>query len=745
MPEGPTQLVARHIRDLVDRQRLDALGDRELLERYCQSRDEDAFAALVRRHGPVVLGTCRRILRHAHDAEDACQATFVILARKGRSVRGSNCLAGWLHRVAVRVALRLRKDVARRAFDELPAELSSCESAGDALIHQEVRATFDAEVVRLPRRFRLPLVLCYLQGLTRNEAAIRLGWTEGALRGRLERGRKLLQARFTRKGLTLSTALAPMLLETEAPAIAPSTTASRLADAVLRSAATARIKLAAWTTAAILLVGTVASLGLFQPVAGQPKPTRAPPPAASSSSPTISIADAEKNLETLVLRLSLAPQGEGKFDPRFTLYHVLLYVPNLPLEPPANGPSGKPIEAHARITREQAKKIVEALGRFDFFREDAVFNDPFNAKLQITDARDWPHVAIAVRFQNGEDASRKERLLAWLPTMLPPLDAIRGCVDGDAAKALDRLLAQLADDRKKWDSTIDADLRKMQGSWVIDPRDINLDGLPSPYMCKCTIDGDKITFKPKVQIDPLLDLDTIKGSFELKQEGDLRTLKITGTRDTVTKIESGTWKLIYRVTDSTLTLLLPASGKALPADGKPRPEQGDREFVFKRIAAAISSDWGESSIGIRSRIRMAKQKYALTESPTFDLDLRETTPGIAEEPWHWQGLRVGQLAEVEVDGVWYRGPETNFTSAVMGKLSLGQSIDGWASVRLVNDYWIAKDSGEKKLKLTPGKHRVRVRFRLRPTDSGDRAADPVSGSLEIEMMPMQTKAAPTVK
>ena len=138
----------------------------------------------------------------------------------------------------------------------------------------------------------------------------------------------------------------------------------------------------------------------------------------------------------------------------------------------------------ARITKDKAKKIVEALGRFGFFADDATVDDPFKSKLHIIHARNWPHAGLTVRFQNGEDAARKERLLAWLPYMLPPLDAIRNCVDGKAAKALDQLLGQLADDRKKWDSSIDADWKKLQGNWIIDPKDSNLDGLPSLYMCK---------------------------------------------------------------------------------------------------------------------------------------------------------------------------------------------------------------------------------------------------------------------
>ncbi|HVK08721.1 MAG TPA: sigma-70 family RNA polymerase sigma factor, partial [Gemmataceae bacterium] len=173
MPAHPAGAVARHVRDLVERQRLDALPDGELLARYRAGRDDGAFAALVRRHGPLVLGTCRRILTRAHDAEDACQATFLVLARKAGSVRGGPALAGWLHRVAVRAACRLRRDLARRPTEPLPPDVANPAPTPGGLEWREVRTAFDSEVGRLPDRFRLPLVLCYLQGKTRAEAARR--------------------------------------------------------------------------------------------------------------------------------------------------------------------------------------------------------------------------------------------------------------------------------------------------------------------------------------------------------------------------------------------------------------------------------------------------------------------------------------------------------------------------------------------------------------------------------------------
>src|SRR5262249_3232702 len=149
---------------------------------------------------------CRRTLHNVHDAEDACQASFLVLARRAGSIRKRACLASWLHSVAYRAASRLRRDLARRHARERP-----CPDEPPAPVHdvswRDVQAVVDAELARLPERFRAPLLLCYLEGKTRDQAASELGWSLDTLRGRLERGRNLLRARLTRRGLTLSAAL----------------------------------------------------------------------------------------------------------------------------------------------------------------------------------------------------------------------------------------------------------------------------------------------------------------------------------------------------------------------------------------------------------------------------------------------------------------------------------------------------------------------------------------------------------
>src|SRR5262249_22740610 len=149
--------------------------------------DAAAFAALVRRHGPTVLGVCRRVLHNAHDAEDAFQATFLVLVRKGRSIAKREALSSWLYGVAYRVALKAQADLVRRRQHERQAagrfdEASQPETTGD-----DLRPILDEEVNRLPDKYRRPIVLCYFEGKTYQEAARLLGWPAGTTSVRLAR------------------------------------------------------------------------------------------------------------------------------------------------------------------------------------------------------------------------------------------------------------------------------------------------------------------------------------------------------------------------------------------------------------------------------------------------------------------------------------------------------------------------------------------------------------------------------
>jgi RNA polymerase sigma factor (sigma-70 family) len=200
---------------------LPGVPDSELLTRYLASQDADAFAALVRRHGPMVLGVCRRILLHQQDAEDAFQATFLVLVRKAATIRPRSLVGNWLYGVAYQTAVRTRAVAARRRGREvLMADVP--ETAGRTNEEcSDVLPLLDRELRALPDKYRLPIVLCDLQGKTRKEAAGDLCWPEGTVAGRLVRGRALLQKRLARQGVTLSVGALAATLSGQAAACVP--------------------------------------------------------------------------------------------------------------------------------------------------------------------------------------------------------------------------------------------------------------------------------------------------------------------------------------------------------------------------------------------------------------------------------------------------------------------------------------------------------------------------------------------
>ena len=178
------------------------LSDGQLLERFVAGRDEAAFAALVRRHGPMVLGVCRRLVRHAQDAEDCFQAAFLVLAQRAGSVRRREALAGWLHGVACRVAREAGGAAARRRSREKQVSEMPHPEVAPAQ-PQDWRPLLDQELSALPEKYRSAVVLCDLEGRTRREAARLLRLPEGTLSSRLARARALLGRRLGRRGAAL--------------------------------------------------------------------------------------------------------------------------------------------------------------------------------------------------------------------------------------------------------------------------------------------------------------------------------------------------------------------------------------------------------------------------------------------------------------------------------------------------------------------------------------------------------------
>jgi RNA polymerase sigma factor (sigma-70 family) len=180
------------------------IADTQLLERFIRENDNTAFRSLIDRHGPMVLAVCRSVLGESHDVEDAFQSTFLVLVQTARTIRSGESLGPWLHRVALRVSQRARATAARRRAREIRHSRSEAEPPRD---HADLisRPILHEELDRLPERYRLPLVLCYLEGKTNEQAAAQLHWPVGTVKGRLWRARSQLRDRLSRRGLIPTT------------------------------------------------------------------------------------------------------------------------------------------------------------------------------------------------------------------------------------------------------------------------------------------------------------------------------------------------------------------------------------------------------------------------------------------------------------------------------------------------------------------------------------------------------------
>src|SRR4051794_26827642 len=241
--------VIRHIRAVGGA--ADDPPDAALLSRFSATGDEAAFAELVRRHGPMVLGVCRRLLADAHAADDAFQATFLVLARKAGRLRRPDLLGPWLYGVARRVAAKARAAAARRR-EVAPVDVPAPPPA-DTLTGPDLRPVLDAAIARLPARYRPAVVLCYLQGLTYTEAAERLRCPPGTVATRLARARARLRVLLTRQGVAPGAGAG-------ARAVTPAETAAVVPDELVRAPARWAAALAAGPAAAATIPAHILAL-----------------------------------------------------------------------------------------------------------------------------------------------------------------------------------------------------------------------------------------------------------------------------------------------------------------------------------------------------------------------------------------------------------------------------------------------------------------------------------------------------
>jgi RNA polymerase sigma factor (sigma-70 family) len=330
-------IVLRSFRELITAKEARQVPDRQLLDRFTRLREEAAFEALVRRHGPLVLGVCRRVLHNWHDAEDVFQATFLVLARKADAVGKGGSVGSWLYQVAYHMALKARKQAANRKKRE---DRTAARPEPDPLAEvtgRELLGVFDEELQNLPETQRAPLVMCYLEGMTRDEAARQLGCSESTLKRRVEQAKEQMRKRLARRGVALPAALLATGLAQTATAAVPGTLAAATAKAAAligagkaasgvvsaRTAALVRDSLRSLTvgklkTVGVLLItagllGTVAGLStLGAPAAGVPEM----PAAATKDEPRPTTPAAETDRTMTVSGRVLGADGKPGADAR---------------------------------------------------------------------------------------------------------------------------------------------------------------------------------------------------------------------------------------------------------------------------------------------------------------------------------------------------------------------------------------------------------------------------------------------
>jgi RNA polymerase sigma factor (sigma-70 family) len=317
-PGQRSGIMLGQIQRLFARGTVSGLSEGQLLARFVVDRDELAFEAIVSRHGPMVLGVCRRLLDDPHDVEDGFQATFLVLVRKAGSLNDRELLAKWLYGVALRVATRLRRDRTRLRVRERTDVRDEVAAPADDGSRGELPLVLDQEVARLPAQFRTPIVLCYFEGLTHDQAAEQLGCPVGTVRSRMAKGRELLRTRLTRRGFAPASWLPVMSpLVGVAPAIPPallnrtiaaaasigavrplavgtaSTAVVTLAEGVLRA-----MLLTRWTTLAAIVV-VLGAVGSGVTVAARQHGTNSVNGAIPGSVPADQVRTARQALDEL--------------------------------------------------------------------------------------------------------------------------------------------------------------------------------------------------------------------------------------------------------------------------------------------------------------------------------------------------------------------------------------------------------------------------------------------------------------
>jgi RNA polymerase sigma factor (sigma-70 family) len=408
MTAGTRNGMIDRLRRVADRVGGRTPSDGELLGRFVATRDEEAFAALVRRHGPLVLAVCRRVTADAEVADDAFQAVFLVLARKADTVRPREAVRGWLHGVATRTALRARTMTGRRGRRETPvAEVPDRPAPPDRITDSDALRVLDEEIARLPDRLRAAVVLCELDGVGRENAAVRLGVPEGTLSSRLAKARKLLVARLRGRGVAapaaglaallasppVSAELADLMARVALGSRAPTAAASALSREVMRTMFLSKLKCASGLLAGLVVAAAALGLAPSPPVAGAEPPPAYRPVAVPATLPALAPVPVPAPREPVLMLwgdgapVTLTPGGKvtlrpdpadwlgGKWGPSLTLARLSPDGKRVLFSEASAGANGGSVESRHAIrplagNEKPVEVVKEVRGPYSFWSRD---------------------------------------------------------------------------------------------------------------------------------------------------------------------------------------------------------------------------------------------------------------------------------------------------------------------------------------------------------------------------------------
>jgi RNA polymerase sigma factor (sigma-70 family) len=487
---GGLDLVIQYVSRLTGTHAARQTGDRALIERFIQHRDEAAIAELVHRHGPMVWTVCRQILPESHDAEDAFQATFLVLVRKARSIKRRDSLKSWLHGVAYRIAIRAKSAGTRRRSLERQGVPMDTLRAASEVDWQHVGPVLHDELVRLPEKYRLPLLLCCMGSKTHEQAADELSWPVGTVKTRLLRAKEMLLARLDRRGLTLSAAGLTAVLSADSASALPlalvnttiqtalllaagkatvagaiSAPVAALTEGAIHAMFMTKMKAAAVVVLAIALVGSGGVLayrgivGAVPPDRGERPIEQGPPhtpiakpgPAGKekvrrdSETTRAAVDTLTANLDKFQMSVVVYPDGRfgggGDESQKYDLTSLSLSPSHGIDDFGAVGPrAGKGY--NARISKQQAAKIIDLLAARQFFDRATKWENMGEGELKAPRGADTPYLQL---FVSHFVPTRRAHL--DFPDLDADafrfLDAVRKELDGEARTAMDKLLGPL--------------------------------------------------------------------------------------------------------------------------------------------------------------------------------------------------------------------------------------------------------------------------------------------------------------